>query len=486
MFWNTLHPNPQLTVFDSRLAIDIGDDWLNRQPPNPFAWIYAHIRAGYPDNPIDFLVRYHYHDYPAHPDYNPPVLRLFTATFNTYFAEFHANLSGHFMTLATMLAANEANRRERTNWPWICLLVFPLITILAATWYFIVVTVFCIGCFLVALMASRRPQSWNFVLAGAALLTTLLWPSVNTLISGTYPVDFHWTPWIEYTAFWEFVIQWWPIIVPWVFLCFVWFRLNAMARWIHLAVPLLLLFIDAATFSDRGLTVEKMWGAVYSAGLVTFLPLVFTQRALPFRFLTVVFLLMSTVLIVAWTRIVTAAVYWDTIAFHLKGDTVFQNDPQRKRVLQVLKRLHGQTILPGHSEWSYNMAPSAIGFSGNMCYIAWYAQEYQTGHGGEAEYRDKMTNDFYAGKMADPLAFLRSNNIDGVLIWPDDNPDFCISDAQLEKFKTQLAPDFYYIDCHEGGPHNAGLFIRMSSSLPPQPTPAPIPTTPLLKPAPAK
>ncbi len=101
----------------------------------------------------------------------------------------------------------------------------------------------------------------------SALALMLLWPSINSLLAGSYPAAFRWTPWVEYTPMWEFLIQWWPIIVPWLFLCFVWRRLSLLARWIHAAVPLLLIFVEICTFGDRTLTVEKLWGAVYGAGL---------------------------------------------------------------------------------------------------------------------------------------------------------------------------------------------------------------------------
>ena len=429
LYWNNAHPHPGYDVFDSRLAVDIGDGWNDPARNNPFGWIYR---------------------------YPPPVLRLFTPTFNTYFPEFHANLGGHFMTLASLLAANEAFKTERSNWPWICLLVFPLITIITATWFMIVVTVFCVGCFAAALFAGKRPQDWKMALGGSALAFVLLWPSVNTLIAGSYPVGFHWTPWVQYTAPLEFIIQWWPIIIPWIFLCFIWRRLSLLARWIHAAVPLLLIFVEVATFGDRGLTVEKMWGAIYGAGLVTFFPLVFVQRNVAFRILTVIFLFISSIFLVAWGKICTDWVDWDSIAFHLKGDTVFQNDPQKKRLLQVLQRLHGVTVLNGKSEWSYNQSPSIVGFSENRCYIAWFAQEYQCGHGGEAEFRDKQSNSFFAGTMTEPLAFLRSNDIAAVMIWPED----VIPDNILQQLQNQLGSDYYYIDCKGDGPNNAGVFIR--------------------------
>ena len=52
----------------------------------------------------------------------------------------------------------------------------------------------------------------------------------------------------------------------------------------------------------------------------------------------------------------------------------------------------------------------------------------------------------------------RYGGIDAVLIWPEDG----ISDALLEKFKQQLGPEFFYIDCKMDGTDNAGLFVRQS------------------------
>jgi hypothetical protein len=435
LFWNTAHPVPGLfDIFDNRLANDIGDGWNDPNRHNPFGWIFR---------------------------VPPPGLRLFLPAFNTYVSEFHANLGGHFMTLASLLAANEAFKEERSNWPWICLLIFPVMTIITSTWFVVVVALLCGGSLVAALLAGRRPEQWVFVMGGSGMAFVLLWPSVDSLLAGTYPVNIHWTPWLEYTNGWEFVIQWWPIIIPWFALLFVWRRLSLLARWIHAALPLLLIFIEVVTFDSRTLTVEKMWGAVYGAGLVTFYPLVFVQRKLPFRFLTAVFLVISTLFIVAW-GIKKYHETWVAISFQLKGDTVFTTDSQRNRLLQVLKRFHGATILNGQCEEAYNQSPSLVGFSENMCYIAWYYQEYQCGHGGEAEFRARQSNDFFAGKMEDPLSFLRSNNIAAVMIYPEEDPKNAIPNDRLKQFKDQLAPDYYYIDCKGDDPNaeNAGVFVR--------------------------
>jgi hypothetical protein len=144
----------------------------------------------------------------------------------------------------------------------------------------------------------------------------------------------------------------------------------------------------------------------------------------------------------------------------LQGDFFVQADPQKKRILQVLSRLHAATILPGKSVWAYNDAPAVIAFSENRCYIAYYFQEIQAGHSGEAEYRNDLNNDFYAGKITAPLLFLRTNNIAAVLIWPDDK----ISDGLLQQLQAQIGSEYSYVDCKMDGVNNAGVFMRGPAS----------------------
>jgi hypothetical protein len=430
LIYDTWHPVPNIyDIFDARLANDIGDGWNDPTRHNPFGWIFK---------------------------YPPPTLRMFPPAYDIYFPEFHANIGGDFMTLASLLMASATFKPERSNWPWICLLVFPVMTIITATWFIIVVAVICAGCLAAALLAGKRPQDGRVVGAGTVVGLLLIWPSVNTLLTGTYPVDIHWTPWVEYTNPYEFIIQWWPIIIPWLCLFFVWPRLNLLARWIHVAVPLLLIFFEVVTIADRGLTIEKNWGAIYGAGLVVFLPLVFVERQVAFRIVTVIFLFISTIFFAAYAKICYDD-SWGPDVLRLQGDITLQIDPQKKRIEQVLKRFHGVTVLAGKSVYSYNEAPSVAGFSGNMCYIAWFMQENQCGHGGEAEFRDKQSNDFFAATMTDPLGFLRSNHITAVMIYPEDK----IPNDALLKLTEELASDYFYIDCKGDDPNasNAGVFV---------------------------
>jgi hypothetical protein len=235
---------------DYGVATDINDCW-NDRVRNPFWW---------------FSERDQYH----------PGLKLLPPLYTLYYSEFHANLGGSFVTMGSLLASSEVFKRERSNWSWICLLVLPMVILITSAWFFFIVLFFCIGS-----------------VAGVVGLV-LIWPSFFSLSGNPCVQVFHWTGPVEHTPLWMFLLQWWPVYLPWLFLCFVWRRLDLLARWFHAAIPLFLVWVEFVTFGDRGLTIEKMWGAAYGAGLVTLVPLVFMRRGLFFRFLSVFVLLAAT------------------------------------------------------------------------------------------------------------------------------------------------------------------------------------------------
>ena len=80
-------------------------------------------------------------------------------------------------------------------------------------------------------------------------------------------------------------------------------RLDLRARWIHAAIPLLLIGVEMCYFGSRSLTIEKMWGGIYGAGLVTLIPLVLVQRNLIFRFFSVFLVLIFAICLGVWMNI---------------------------------------------------------------------------------------------------------------------------------------------------------------------------------------
>jgi hypothetical protein len=417
-------------------------------------------------------------------DQTHPTIKLLPPLYTIYYSEFHANLGGAFMTIAALFAASEVFKRTRSNWSWIILVALPWLVIITSTWFFFIVLLICVTALGLALLAGRRPEDWRFACLGAVVALILGWPSFYALSGNPSAPGFQWTTPEDRTPLWMFLVQWWPVWLPWMALTCIWKRLPLMGRWIHALLPLMLIGVEYVTIGNRVLTLEKMWGGLYAVGLVTLLPLAFMQRTWFFRILALAMIGIFAVCLGNWMRIRYGELDPKDF-FRLQGDAMVQDYPQSKRIVQVLKSMHGKVVLPGKSYWDYNAAPAIVAFSENYCYVAYYFQEEDSGNGDEADYRNKLNNDFYDGKMDDPLPFLLSNNISAVLIWTEDQ----IPDAQLQKFQQQLASQYYYIDCKMDQPNNAGVFIRRQAGptpLPPAMTPTPPALAPPPTPAPAK
>ena len=401
------------------------------------------------NNPFSWLCRRD----PFHPDsiLEPP-------TINLYWSEFHSTLGGNFVTIASTLACVEVFSPTRQNWSWISLVVLPVIVIVTSAWFFLIIAFLCGGSLMVALMAGRHPANWRFVILISAIALGLLWPFVFSVTGTSVPETFRWTHPEDRTEFWMFSLQWWPVVLPWIALCFVWKKLDLRCRWILTALPLLYIGAELVTFGDRKLTTEKLWAGIYGVGLVTVLPLVFMRKGIAYRLMSMSLILISIICI----RSALLAYYPNPLTadnlFQLRGDSWVQGDPQKKRLLEVMSQLQAATILPGKSYWNYSQAAAVVGFSGNKCFVAYTYNEFHYGRGGEADYRSLLNNQFYSGKIVDPLALLSGDNIAAVLIWPED----AISDQLLQKFKDQLKTEFFYVDCKMDGQNNAGVFMRQS------------------------
>jgi hypothetical protein len=427
---------------DFSIATDMNESWSDKDR-NPFWWICAHDQ---------------YH----------PALKLLPPIYTLYYSEFHANLGGVFITMLALFASLEVFKPESHDGAWTALVVLPMLVLITSAWFFFIVLILCAGSGALALLAGRRPHRALVVGLGAVIGLVLLWPSVLSILQNPSTQNLRWTHADERTPLWMFALQWWPVYLPWFLLCFVWDRLDLRGRWMHFILPVLLLVVEFATFGDRGLTIEKMWGALFGAGLVTLLPYLFIQVGLFYRLVTIFFVLIHFACLAGWTK----DVYYDPLDpkhyFHIEGNFYMQEDSQLKRMLQALRPLHGATILPGKSFWAYNEAPGLVTFSENRCFVAYFHQEDQAGHGGEAQYRSGLNNEFYRGKMTDPLPFLRTYDIAAVLIWPDDK----ISDDLLQTFQAEIGSEYFYINCKGDGPNNAGVFLRQTAT----PVPAAVPS----------
>jgi uncharacterized protein DUF2298 len=422
---------------DYALSTSLNTGWDDPSYHNPFSWLCARD--------------------PAHPD-----LTLVTPMYTLYCSEFHANLGATYLTLALVLATYEAFRVGRFFWPWVCLLALPMVIIVTSAWYFIIAAMLTAGGLLLSLAAGRRPQNMAAVLMTASAIIICVWPSFASQSTNLFDESLVINDWKQHTPLWMFLVQFWPVFLPWIALWFIWDRIDPVTRWLQVIVAVAFVLIEffslSASDNPRYFIVQKLWGDLYGIALITLLPAVFVQRGPLYRMITVVLCITFTFCLLEWNYVE----HYDDIdrgAFAvLTGDHGVKLDKQRARILEVLKNLHGAVVLPGRSNWSYYTAPLVVTLSENRCFVGYTFQESQYGHGGETEYRNKLDNDFYDGQVANPLAFLRAYNIAAVMIWPEDH----LSDDILQKITAQIGSDYYYIDCKMDEAPNAGVFLRQT------------------------
>jgi hypothetical protein len=423
--------------------------YLQLTSHNPSLWLAADLSGGVinpPDNnPLwRWLASDPYRE----------TLRLQVPGFWTWRDEYHANASGHFLTLFAVWMIAELFFIRRTNAPWLAAVLIPVFAVLASAWALPITLLLCGGGILIALCCGYRPVAWRtgLLILGGMLL--VLWPAFYSATSSpevppTMVTKPEWQVPLQ-----EFLVQWWPIILLWICGVLAVRRLSPGIVWVLIVVPMMLIGIEHFTIESRYNTVEKMWGYTYGAALVALFPLVANRRRIFER--TVTYLLLFSALCSLWGFVRGTLEANKDDRWHLEGDHYLTSDGQKRDLLLAMFQTKGATYLTGKTVWCYNEAPALSVFTGNMSYSAWSYFESLTNYKDEASGREKRVNDFYSGAMMNRLQFLEDNRIAGVVIWPED----AIPDDALAVLTKELAPGYTYVDCRGTGDKNAGLFRR--------------------------
>jgi len=392
---------------------------------------------------------------PAIANLQPPAtLRLQVPGIWTWRDEYHANASGHLLTLLSISIIAELADARKTIWPWVLATITPLLAVTASAWALPITALLCWVTAGFALLRGQRPASNHATIVILFIALTLLWPAVYNATSSPELPPIGWIDPKDRVPLVEFLLQWWPIILLWLCGLVCVRSLSFGLRWVLVVVPVMLIGIEMITIDTRYNTIEKMWGYTWGAGLVALFPFIASRAAVGFRLVTVVLLFSALCGFYAFAHDLFLGT-WDHAAFHLEGTAYITIDDQKGRMLQILGQSKHKTYLSGKTAFCYNEAPALAAFTNNKSYIAWYWFESLTNYMKEANYRQKLNDDFYSGAMTDRLHFLQANQIDGVLIWPEDD----ISNDFLDGLKKELAPSYDYIDCKGDGAKNAGVFL---------------------------
>jgi Uncharacterized membrane protein (DUF2298) len=409
------------------------------------------------DNPAWSSPLWHFLLWDPRPDIlhlkTPATLRLQVPGFWTWRDEFHANASGHFLTILAVFVVAELTSLQRTIWPWVLAAITPILAATASAWALPITVLLGWVMLPVAWSLGRRPAALHTTLWIIFASAVLLWPAFYNATSNPQVPEITAIHPTDRAPLLEFLLQWWPIIVLWIGAAFCFRTLSFGVRWFLVVVPVMLLGIEMITIESRYNTVEKMWGYTWAVGLVGLFPIIAARVGIAFRAMTLLLLVSA---LINLGSLLHEVFKWDDDAFNLDGTRYLTADDQIKRMMQIVGQSHRATFLSGKCAFCYNEAPALVVFTGNRSYIAWSWFESHTNFIDEAQAREKLNNDFYSGAMTDRLRFLQTNKIDGVIIWPGDT----ISDDALAKLRAELEPTYDYVDCKGSDDKNAGVFVK--------------------------
>jgi len=431
----------------------------------PSLWLADNLGGGFnssggvdpsnsPDNPLWKWLAAPHHER----------LELQVPGFWSWRDEYHANSSGHFLTLVAVFVIAELVALQETVWPWVMAFLTPVIAMAASTWAYPITGMLCGGGVVIALLYGKRPAALGLTMLMLFAGLILIWPALYDVTSSPEVPDIVWTKPEERATLFLFLIQWWPVIALWIYGLVLFRELSPAVRWILFVMPVMLITIEFISVEGRYNTVEKMWGYTYGVGMISLFSVVAAREGLACRVLTCVLLFSSFVSMSGWLRNASQWLpwgQWHDAAFCLEGTHYITADDQKRKLLEVLSRFKHTTFLSGKCvDFNYYESPALAVFTENRSYATWTYFESVANYRDEAERREQEDNDFYSGAMTNRLQFLQTHNITGVLIWPDND----ISNDFLDALTKELDPSYYYIDCKGGGDKNAGVFLLRSFS----------------------
>ncbi len=372
---------------------------------------------------------------------------------------FHSTVIGQFITLLATLSITEIVRRRTSNWPWICACASVPLMLVSSTWGFPFAFVLVVTALAWCWFNGRQPQNWRVVVLSLGVFATLLTPMLLYYTTSSVPPSGYATG-LQHTQIPEFIVQWWPIYLPWIFLLLTFRRLHPAVGIVLFVTPIAFAGVEYYTFGARFDMTGKIWGFIFAAAWATFIPAVAVNRHWLFRLLFALIVINCVLSFCYWTSWYSKSITWEDVG-QLEGKGDLRLERPKARILNALIPLKHQIIASGMSSWSFCPAARIANFSNNYAYISWSFNcdndMFRNGF-GEGERREIELNDFYAGKNPNPLLFLRLHEIAAVVIWPDDG----IKDDVVNKLKQELAPSYQYEDLREEGDtssNNCGIFL---------------------------
>jgi hypothetical protein len=164
----------------------------------------------------------------------------------------------------------------------------------------------------------------------------------------------------------------------------------------------------------------KWWGWVYASGIIGLGALNLGSRSRVCRYGSLAAILLPSAQVYDFTRQFLFSEK-DQVGL-IDGSGWFSEDPTMKGIVSTLRHRPDGICIDSSNKYENTDATVAPVFAGKACFVGWPTQE-NIWRDFQIEIGTRVTQeaDFYAGRMADPLQWLLSNNIRYILWLQRDN-----------------------------------------------------------------
>jgi hypothetical protein len=397
-----------------------------------------------------FLDRFMYY-----PNVTPLEMPVEPLSFVLTVGEFHPPLIGFvIMTLSVLIIATvdtEMSFRRRDVYHALLAATIPL-SLIGNTWVFPLQTIIVLGWF--AYRSARgEHRQWLAGLYGAGIATTLAYPFIVNFIqeSALQTTQIRITTKDLHATLVEWLSVFWPLVLLVILSAWNKEKRGLSLYFAGLAVVLMLatefLYIhDINSGSwERYNSTLKWWGWVYTVGVLGMGALNLGARSRFCRYASLVVLLLPCAQAYDFGRFFLGTPK-DSLG-QLDGTYWLTRDTTIRDMVSSLKARPDGVSLDSQLTFDNTDASVINIFADKQCYMGWPVQEgIWRAFRGEIRYRVQEIDDFYGGKMADPLDWLLKNNIRYVMWLQRDN------DHNNERF----VPLWNKIRSHYAWRHYAG------------------------------
>jgi hypothetical protein len=338
-------------------------------------------------------------------------------------------LSFVLLTLSLLIIATldgETDPRQRRMLHALLAATIP-ISLIGNTWVFPLQTLLVLGWFIYR-AAAREKDHWLSGLFGGGIATALAYPFIANFIqeSAVHTTAIRWTPWALHATIVEWMSVFWPVVLLVVLAAW-----NREKRSLSIFFAGLLVALMAGTEFfynhdinsgtwERYNSTLKWWGWVYTAGILGLGALNLGARSRFCRYGSLLVVLLPCAQAYDYCRYICALDKPDM--GHMDGTYWLTKDTTIRDMVTALKARPDGICLDSRLTFD-NTDASVINIFGNkQCYMGWPVQEgIWRAFRMEIRYRVQEIDDFYAGKMEDPLGWLLRNNVRYVMWLQRDN-----------------------------------------------------------------